>query len=257
VWTAAGQAGLSSSAGNTSSLGFSGQARAARTDARWQVSLASDVAVARSRIEVADERNGIAGVGPGALRRVRQTTRQAWSLQARTDRFLTERTAAFVAARIGGDRPAGKELVGSGQIGWALDLLREGAHKVRLELGYDFTHEDEVAAVAPRQIHFGRGFVGYVGRLDEKLSLELATEVLANVSRDAAVGAFSGTRVVSSGAVRYRLNGRVSVAFRVTGSYDAAPSPRPPPAGTFFEPGFAPAASHWDTTNDVLAIVTF
>jgi hypothetical protein len=257
VWTTTAQAGLSSSTGNTSSFGVSGQGKVARTDARWRFALSSELAFARSRIDVADEANGVAGVGPGELRTVRQTTRQAWWFQARTDRFLTQRNGAFVASRVGGDRPAGKELVASTQVGWAFDLVPVTEQQLRLELGYDFTYEEEVAALEARQIHFGRGWLGYGARLDEKLSVELSTEVLANFSGEAAVGPFSGTRVVSSGALTYKLNGSVSLALRTTASYDAAPSPRPPPAGTFFEPGFAPPAAHWDTTTDLLAIVTF
>jgi hypothetical protein len=259
AWASTAQAGLATVAGNTRSLGISCEGKLSRTDPRYRVSGGVEFALARSRIDVAEDRNGIAGVGPGELRTIEATTRRAWSLRARLDRFLPRRTGAFAAVRIGGDHPAGKQLLASGQAGFGVDVARARRHELRLELGYDFTYEHQVALEAPLQIHSARAFAGYAAHLDEKTAADLTTEVLANLNREGgiagSVGAFGDTRVTTSASVRYALNGKLSLAVRATAAYDAAPSTRPAPPGSSFEPGFAPAASRWDGTVDLLAIM--
>jgi hypothetical protein len=260
VWNTTAQVGLSAATGNTSSLGLTGKARVARTAPRWRASSTAELALARSRVDFAVEQNGVPGIGPGELRSVQQTTRQAWSLLARIDRFLSERNGAYVAGSVGADRPAGKSLLGHGQFGWARELVRSTHHQVRLELGYDLAYEELVLTDA-RALQFARGFLGYAAKLEQRLAFDLSSEVLANLGSEARitghVSPFSATRLVQQGALSYALNGSISLALRGTARFDAEPSPRPPPPDTGFEAGYAPLAERWDTTTDVLAIVTF
>lgn len=197
AWSSSAQAGFTLSGGNTRSLGLTSQAKLARTD-RWnRLSLEGEAAFARSRVEVADEQDGAPGIGPGELRGIMLTTRQAWMMRARYDRFLARRTGAFVAARLDADRPAGRRLVTGAQLGYGVSVAATSAHEVRLETGYDFAREQPIS-------------------------------------------------------LNYKLNGKVQVGLRTTATYASVPSVRPAPAGTSFSPGYAPIASRWDATTDVV-----
>ncbi|HYG70625.1 MAG TPA: DUF481 domain-containing protein, partial [Anaeromyxobacteraceae bacterium] len=144
TWAARTQLGTTLSTGNTEALGVSGQATVSRTDRRNRIALGADVGVARSRVTIAADLDGEPGVGEGEIRSVTQTTRQAWSVRSRYDRFLGARSSLYAAGTIGGDRPSGKRLAGGGQVGYGVELLLRAGHSLRVEAGYDLTYEDQL-----------------------------------------------------------------------------------------------------------------
>jgi hypothetical protein len=260
-WSGSAQVGLNASAGNARALGLSGKAQLARRDPLNRVQGASEVAVARSRVVVAEEENGTPGIGPGELREIDQTTRQSWAIGVRYDRFATVRGSVFVAGAVSADPPAGKRLQGSLQLGYGADLLSAATRGFRVEGGYDLTYEDQLSRGRPISIHSARAFAGYHAKLREELSAELSVEVLTNLNtEDSATGRvrpLGDTRTAANGSVTWKLDDRLAVGVRATALHDTAPAPRPPPPGASFEPGFAPRAEELDLTGDLVLIATF
>lgn len=260
AWTATAQLGTTASAGNTAALGVSGQATLARKAPRNRLAAAADVGIARSRATIASDVDGVPGVGPGELRTVTQTTRQAWGVRARYDRFLTARASLYAAGTVGGDRPSGKRLAGGGQVGYGVDVLSSPSHTLRVEAGYDLTYEDQLTIARPVQIQSARAFAGWAQTASERLALTVSGEVLTNVDEehqgDRRIAAFDDTRLLGKAALTAQLAGRLSVAMRLSAAWDGAPAPRPPPPGASFEPGFSPRAERLDTTADLVLIAT-
>jgi hypothetical protein len=260
-WTGNVQAGVSLSGGNTRSSGISAEGALARRSRRHRVQAGVSLALARSRVVVARDEDGTPGIGPGELHEEKRTTREAWSLRGRYDLFVTHHSSAYLSASAGGDRPAGKQRVLAAQIGYGADVLRQERHSLRLEAGYDLTREDFVSASGALEIHSARLFVGYAGKLHERLTLTCQAEVLTNLneerSRAPRIARLEDTRLLASSGVAYQLNGVLSVGVRLSAIYDAAPAPRPPPPGASYEPGFAPLADRLDTAADLVLIGTF
>lgn len=260
VWSRSVQAGMSLNGGNAPSSGVAAEASLGWSNRRRRVQAGGSLAVARTRVSVAREENGIPGIGPGELHEETQTTRQAWSLHSRYDLFATRHSSAYLSAAGGGDRPAGKRLVLSGQVGWGVDVLHADKQVLRLELGYDLSREEPVVG-RTLEIHSARLFLGYKAELDERLSLAVEGEALTNLNAEPAAGErihrFQDTRLLGRVTATHRINGSLSVCLKLTAAYDHAPPLRPPPAGASFEPGFAPPAKRLDTTADLLLRAVF
>src|SRR5690606_22723618 len=132
--------------------------------------------------------NASGTIEPNEVSRPTQTTTRSWLVKGRYDRFLTENNSLYGIAAASADRPAGKELVGNGQVGYSRQLYQDHIHLLVAETGYDFTYEDLVAHDG-QAIHSIRVFGGYTGKLSEDTGLEGSVEALFNVnSLDTPVG---------------------------------------------------------------------
>jgi hypothetical protein len=260
AWAGRAKLGANLSSGNVQASGFTGEAAVERRGLGYRLQLGGSLAVARTRLVVGTESDGVAGIGPGELHRQTQTTRQAWALNARGDLFTSPHGSLYASASAAGDRPAGKLLVVSSQVGYGLELLHQGPQAVRVEVGYDLSREEPVIG-RTLEIHSGRLFLGYKAVVDERLTATAEAEVLTNLNAERTgegrVARFRDTRLLGRLGAAHKLNGTLSAALRITEAYDAAPSVRPPPPGTSWEPGFAPLAQRLDSTAELLLVATF
>src|SRR5262249_37694818 len=145
---------------------FSGSATASRRAGDDKVALEAAGAFARSDVLIFNDANGDMMIGPGEIDRQSSTTAKNWLVKLRYDRFFAGANSAFIAARLGADEPAGKELYGGGQVGYSRQLYKDAAHEVVAEIGYDLTFQSYVApGLDELTIHSLRAFAGYTGKL--------------------------------------------------------------------------------------------
>jgi putative salt-induced outer membrane protein YdiY len=259
-WSGSAQVGLDAALGNSRSLGVSGKAQLARRDPRNLVQGSAEGAVARTRVVLAVEENGTPGIGPGELREFDQTTREAWAVRLRYDRFPTARGSAFVVSGIGADRPAGKRLQAILQLGYGRDLLADPNHQLRIEGGYDLTYEDHLSHAQAIAIHSARLFASYVAKPEKRISTELSVEVLTNLNSEAGasgrIPASHDTRTAANASLTWKLDSHLALGLRATARHDSSPAPRPPPPGASFEPGFSPPAEELDVTGAFVLIAS-
>jgi hypothetical protein len=259
-WKAAAQGGLVLTTGNSRTTTLSGGVNASRKAGGNKLSIELALAYTQTEILVAADTNGTPGIGPGEIQTIDQVTAEAWTMKARYDRFLTKRNSLYLTGLVMADEPAGKELIGGGQIGYSRLLLKTEKHELAAELGYDFTHEDYVAPGDPLNIHSLRAFVGYTGTLTKATQLSASTELLENLNEEAAPGGdiapFEDARLTSKVALTTALSTDLSVRVAFTARYDAAPAPQPPFGAVPYEPGFTPLADELDTTTELQLIVS-
>jgi hypothetical protein len=258
-WKLAAQGGLILSTGNSRVTTFAVGAAASRKASRNKFSLEAGAAYARSRILLAVDEDGSGDIDAGEVERASQTTARSWQVKARYDRFVTPSDAGYAAASISADQPAGKELVGSGQIGYSRQVYQDSVHLLVAEAGYDLTYEDQVAGDGVA-IHSLRGFTGYTGKLSASSAIEASAEALSNLNElktsAGAIDSFEDNRVNGKLSVTAVLFRDVSLRAGFEVRYDHAPAPRPP-VGLPYAPGFTPLASRLDTRTEVAFIVNF
>jgi Protein of unknown function, DUF481 len=256
-WKLAAQGSLVLSTGNSRVTTFGAGLSASRKANRNKFSFEAGAAYSRSRIFLAVDGNENGTIERDEISRPSQTSTRSWLVKGRYDRYLTANNAIYGAAGISADEPAGKELVGNGQVGYSRQLYQDTAHLVVAEAGYDFTHEDQVAGDGI-SIHSARGHFGYTGKLTGSTALEGSVEALSNLnSLDSQAGEVSSFE-------DNRVNGKVSlttvlfedISFRVAfeAHYDNAPAPRPA-FGIPYAEGFTPLADELDTRTEATLIV--
>jgi hypothetical protein len=258
-WKAAALAGLLMTTGNSRVTTFSAGGNASRKEKGNKFSLEGGAAYARSSIFLAVDGNGNGLVDPSEVSRPSQTSTRAYYGKGRYDRFLTENNSLYLVAGIAADRPAGKEVVGNGQVGYSRQVYHDEVHLLVAEVGYDYTYEDLVAGEA-NSIHSLRTFGGYAGKLSEDTGVDGSVEGLFNVNEyDTPAGQidrFQDNRVTSRMSITTKMFGDVNFRFAFEARYDNAPSPRPPFAVPF-APGFAPLAEPLDTKTEASLIYNF
>jgi hypothetical protein len=258
-WEAAAQGGLILTTGNSRVTTFAAGLSASRKAQKNKLSLEAGGAYARSSIFLGVDANGNGALSEDEIDRPSLTTTRSWMVKGRYDRFLTAKNALFVAAGLAADRPAGKELVGNGQLGYSRELYHHEAHTFMGEIGYDFTFEDLVVAGDGVAIHSIRAFTSYKGALSEDAAIDASVEGLFNMNKlDSAGGkidAFGDNRLTSKLALTTKLSPKLSFRFAFEAKYDSAPSPRPPFAIPY-EAGFVPLADELDTKAEATLIVT-
>lgn len=264
AWSGSLRAGACLSGGNAAAVGLSAEGTLARTSPRDRLLLTAAGAYARSRVAVAEESNGVPGLGPDEVREVQRTTKENGAARLRYDRFIGARGSAYVLLAAGVDEPAGKRLVLGAQAGYGMDLIHEQSQTLRLELGYDLSREDDVAPAPRLEIHSARLFAGWSGALGGPARLAGSLELLTNLNAERGTpGGPAGprplrdTRVNARLALEVKLNGTLSTGARATAAYDAAPAPRPPPAGSAWAAGYAPLADRLDTTAEWFVAAKF
>ena len=258
-WKASTQAGLIITTGNSETTTLSAAARASRKAGYNKLQVEVGGAYARSSLFIASDVNGDGVIQESEIERPTQTTTEAWEAVARYDRFLTEHNSLYVLGKIASDEPAGKELIGGGQVGYSRQLYKDAVHELVAEVGYDFTYEDFEAndGVA---IHSARVFAGYTGKLSEDTGVNASTEVLVNVNSldqpGGEVDPLEDTRVASKLEIATKLHDKISFSFGFTAKYDNAPAPLPT-FGLPFADGFVPLADELDTITKASLIINF
>ena len=258
-WTATAEAGLLLTTGNSESVTATAGGSATRLDPKNKLVLSVALAYARSTVLIAADGDGSGTIGPDEIDEQRSTTANSWQVKLRYDRFLTALNSLYAAGVVGADRPAGKELVGGGQVGYSRGLFKNERHEAVAEVGYDFTYED-LTAGDPLAIHSARLFTGYKGQVRTDTSVEGSVEVLSNLNTLDTVpeesGAFDDTRVTGLASLNTKLTDAVSFTFSFTLKYDRVPAPRAPFPGVPFDPGFVPLAEELDTITKATLIVS-
>jgi hypothetical protein len=258
-WKAAALAGLIMMTGNSRVTTLSAGGNASRKEKGNKFALEGGAAYARSSIFLAVDGNMNGVVDPNEVSRPSQTTTRAYYAKGRYDRFLTDNNSLYAVAGIAADRPAGKQVVGNGQLGYSRQVYQDEVHLLVAEVGYDYTYEDPVSGDA-NSIHSLRTFGGYAGKLSEDTGVDGSVEALFNVNKyDTAVGdvdRFQDNRVTSKMSITTKMFGDVAFRFAFEARYDNDPSPRPPFAIPF-APGFVPVAEKLDTKTEASLIYNF
>lgn len=263
-WKAQAQAGLLMTTGNSSTTTLSSGLMASRKEGKNKVVVNLTGAFARSTIFVASDADNDGLVDASEIQRITSTTSESWLVKPRYDRLLDSKNALYVAAILSSDKPAGRTLVGSGQLGYSRNLLSSAVHTLTLESGYDFSYQNLEAAGSPSQsIHSVRVFAGYEGKLSEDTSLTCTAEGLFNVNEldsvaepTEPVGPLDDTRVQNKLALTTSVYGNLSFSFSFMARYDSDPAPRPKLSLPYAD-RFTPVADRLDTRTEAALIINF
>src|SRR5262245_49522666 len=183
-WKAQAQVGLVMTTGNSRTTTFSGGGTASRKAGGNKLALEAGGAYTSSDLRIATDANGDGMIQAAEIARASVVSSESWFAKIRYDRFFTARNSAFVSGTIGADKPAGKELLGGGQVGYARLLTKDDVNELVAEVGYDLTYEDYVAAADAVVIHSARLFVGWTGTLSETVGLEASIATLVNLNEE-------------------------------------------------------------------------
>ncbi len=266
-WKAEAQAGLIITTGNSQTTTLSAGGKASRKEGFNKFEVAGSLAFARSSILLANDVNGDGAIGgQDEILRETQTTAESYQATARYDRFLSEKDSLWGLGKIGADIPAGKDLIGGGQLGYARLLLSGDIHELKSEAGYDFTYE-KLASGDSSSIHSARIFLGYAGKLSEDTAVGADLEGLFNLNSvdngrlDEAgmpdeAGTFQDTRVNGNLSLTTKLFSNISFRFGFGFKWDnfAAPAPA---LSVPYAAGFVPIADELDTKTEASLIINF
>lgn len=263
-WDAVAEAGVVLTTGNSRVTTVTGGFKATRKEAENKFSAEATGAFARTSNLVANDVNMDGLLQSDEVERADKDSAKNGSAKLRYDRFLTEKNSLFVAALVGTDPIAGKDLTAGGQVGYSRMLYLSPHHELSGEFGYDFSYEnfatDDPTATQSLAIHSARAFTGYKGKLNENTTVEGSLEVLANLlgqtvnTRD--VSALEDLRVNLAGSIAAKLSKSVALSFSTTAKFDNVPAPLAIP-GAMLDPDDPPKASKMDTVMKASVIVTF
>lgn len=264
VWNVQAKAGLLLSGGNSQSVSLSAGGTASRKSDDNRFLLEAGVAYARSQLRIAQDTDNNGTIGPSEIETTTQTTTQAWNVAGRYDRFFGgDANSAFLAARFSSDKPAGKDLLAGGQIGYSRRIYKNDRFETLGELGYDYTSEKDTGLDAV-SIHSLRGFLQQSIRLSDTANFVLKVEALENLNSEDApyepdhnttVPSFADLRVNGGAALNVAINTRFSIALGFTLKYDNAPALRPPFALPY-DADYTPFADKLDTLTEAALVVT-
>lgn len=260
-WVASAQGGLILTTGNSQTTTLSAGVKASRKQGFNKFSIEGGLSFARSTILIANDANGNGTIDNEAeIDRETQTTNEAYSAKGRYDRFLTETDSVFATAGAAVDKPAGRDLVLAGQLGYSRQLFKDEIHALVSEAGFEVSRED-LAAGDASTIGSIRLFAGYTGKLSEDTGLSGDVEVLLNVNSvdngsGTEAGTFEDARVNGNVALTTKMFKDISFRFALGIMWDNYPAPRPP-LGIGYAAGFVPLADELDTKAEASLIVNF
>lgn len=264
-WTAAAEAGVILTTGNSETTTASGGIKASRKSGDNKLAFEASGAYAKSGLRVINDQNGNGTIDNASeIQTVTSLTAETLASKLRYDRFLTDFNSLYIAALASRDVPAGKESVLGGQLGYSRRLYKSDSAETVAEIGYDFSRENPV--VGPTiSIHSGRAFMGHKAVLAEGAQVEANIEILTNLNReeltttDAAGNKVDGgplkdTRINSKVAISARLGLNLAFQTSLELHYDNRPGPLPIKDLAM---DFHPEASGIDTIMKVSFIYTF
>lgn len=263
-WKAESKLGLIVTSGNSQSrscaLGLSASRKANMNkfsfDANWTY--------ANANVLTYTDLNANGLVDIGEMSRQNQTTADSWVTLMRYDRFFTKNNSGYILGRIGGDQPAGKDLLGSGQVGYSRLLYRTDLHQVTAELGYDFSYEQYVSGADSITIQSLRFFAGYAIKLSQTTGLFANVESFFNLNAESVptadgtnqAKAFKDTRVIGKVGVSSTLWQKLSFSLNFTAKYDNVPAPLAP-FKIPFASGFTPLSDKVDTITEAALVYSY
>lgn len=258
-WTAAAEAGLVFTTGNSETTTLSAGAKASRKTGNNKLALEASLTYARSSVRAIDDQDGNGVIdNEDEIAETSTTTAETVAGKIRYDRFITKGSSLFGAVLASRDLPAGKELVLGAQLGFSRQLYKSKRHEAVAELGYDLTREDLVSGEAVA-IHSARGFLGYKGELATGATLDTSVELLSNLLEvDLPTGKDGGfgqdTRVNARVAISAKIGKNLAVQTSIELKYDHRPAPL---KIDNLAMGFVPEASALDTLMKASLIYTF
>lgn len=258
-WAASVQAGFGMTTGNAQSVNLAGAGNVGyRFSPDDRLVFDAGVAFQRSTVQSAIDTSGDGSITPDEVFDITQTVSSAWFTKLRYDHFF-DLNAIYVFTTAGGDVPAGKQFVYSGQVGYSRALWKTATNELVGEAGLDYTFQRYVVGT-PDTLNIAglRGFVGYVGNPNPDLSYSASVEYIGNLNSlntpTGTVGAFGDNRLLMRAGVTWKIFGDGSMGFRFRALYDSAPAPKPPPAGFSWAPGYQPLANPWDTFTELVLV---
>lgn len=263
-WDATAEAGVVLTSGNSRVTTITGSFKATRKQAKNKLSAEAAGAFARTANLVANDIDGDMLLQSDEVRREDKDSAKNYAAKLRYDRFLTEKNSLFVAALMGADPLAGKEITGGGQLGYSRLLYLSDKHELAGEFGYDFSYEqfatDDPTATQSISVHSARAFTGYKGKLSETTTVEGSVEILANVAGQTIngreIGVLEDFRTNLASSIAAKLSRSVAMSFSFGAKFDNVPAPLAI-SGFMLDPDDPPEASKMDTVLKASLIVTF
>jgi hypothetical protein len=259
-WKASAQIGLMATTGNSQSVNLSGGISASRNDGKNKVALDVTGAFGRSEVlTVVTAPNPVAGMQLDFQPKITAANALA---KLRYDRFFTTNNSGYVSAFVGLDYPAGKDLLGGGQIGYARQIVHTPKNLLSGEVGYDISFVDFVTPEGSHTLlHSARLFLGYVLTINDSTALTASVEALINGNPVDIAGNHYGfadaSRVIGKASITTRLWKNLSFRFSFTARFDNAPAAVPLPSGFTPPPGFQLLADRLDTLSEASLVITF
>lgn len=259
-WKAGALGGLIITSGNSSTRTVTAGATASRKEGNNKLSLAIDGSYVRTGLYEVIDSNGNNTVDDKEFVRKGQTTSKALSAKARYDRFLSEKDAIYASGQALTDKPAGKNFISGGQIGYSRTAFKSDKHSLVVEAGYDLSYE--VPFVGDGYLnHSLRAFAGYQSKLSEDTGFDATIEALSNINELDSVPTadrFEDTRVNGTISLTTKLFKDISFRFGFGAKYDNSPSLLPQlPGQPAFTDGFSPQAQELDTKTEATLIINF
>jgi len=124
--------------------------------------------------------DGAYGRATDATTGIASTNARNWKTGLRYDRFLSDPLSVFTLGHIGENKPAGFDSRFGAAAGLAYSIFKNDINTLRFEGGYDWTHEERVAA-GDADIHSGRLFGQYTHKLNQNVYFAQDIESLFNL----------------------------------------------------------------------------
>jgi len=264
-WTAAAEAGLVFTTGNSETTTATGGMKASRKTGKNKFAVEGSAAYSKSGLRVLFDQNGNGTIdNESEIQDVQSITAETLAEKLRYDRFLTELNSVFIAQLASRDTPAGKEIVLGAQAGYSRSLNKTKTSLTLGEFGYDYSHEDLIAGPSV-SIHSARAFIGHHAAMTEGADVDASFELLTNLNKENITVQDENGKVLSGSAFQdTRVNAKLSISAKIGTNlafqsaievkYDRRPGPLPVKNLAM---DFTPAADTLDTIMKASFIYTF
>lgn len=257
---ASAEIGLVFTTGNSETTTISAGMKASRKQKNNKLAVEGSATYARAGQRVLSDLNGNGMIdNDNEITTERQVTAESYAGKVRYDRFLTKHNSLFVAALIGRDLPAGRELVLGAQLGYSRQLYKSEKAEAVGEGGLDYSNENLVVGDSTK-ILSGRAFAGYKAEMTEGTNFETSAELLVNLNDEGTLPTGADGDIARD----FRLNFKASVSSKIgknlafSSSIEAHYDNRPGPlALKNLAMGFVPEASGLDTIMKASLIYNF
>jgi hypothetical protein len=259
-WTASTEIGVVLTTGNSETTTATASGKLGRRAGKNKLELTGSLAYARASIRSAVDRDGNGTIGPGEIIGTTQITAETFEAKARYDRYLDDHDSLYLSGMVRRDRPAGKQLVAGGQLGYSRVLDKSDTFEATAEAGYDLSYENQVTPGPGIFIHSARAFLGVKGKASDDNAYEASVEYLTNLSDEDApagqVDRLDDNRINVHSQWTSKVGADLSLAFTFDMHFDSAPAPLTL-AGVTFDPGYLPESAKVDSLFKGSIIYTF